>query len=434
MSDEADFDFLRSRTLIMRIALVNYRYFISGGPERYLFNIKEILERNGHEVIPFSIKGPKNVPTEYEKYFLESVDNQEYFANTHKTPRTLLRSFSRMFYSFEARRKFRRLLEDTRPDIIYILQYHNKISPSILDAARDMGIPIVHRISDFQYMCPAAIFYVPGKGICEDCLHGKSLSCVRNKCVLGSRVYSAIKVSAKQLHDRMHISDKIDAFVVPSSFTLSKLAEYGIPAAKLNHIPTFFNLKETTAAPTYGDYFLYVGRLQEEKGVKTLIDAFAETSYKLKIIGFSNDDYEESLKKSLEGKRHNIEFLGRMNFEQIAPYLASCRATIVPSVCYDNFPNSVLESFAFSKPVIASDLGSLKELIARGSTGLSFAPGDASALRDCVAALADDADRARRMGEKAFGLISTVYSHEAHYKTLINLFNQVISAKTIQPI
>jgi len=84
--------------------------------------------------------------------------------------------------------------------------------------------------------------------------------------------------------------------------------------------------------------------------------------------------------------------------------------------------------------VIASDLGSLKELIARGSTGLSFAPGDASALRDCVATLADDADRARRMGEKAFGLISTVYSHEAHYKTLINLFNQVISAKTIQPI
>lgn len=418
----------------MKIALVNYRYFISGGPERYYFNIKEILERNGHEVIPFSIKGPKNFPTEFEKYFLDSVDDEEYFANTHKTPRSVLRSFSRMFYSFEARRKFRQLLEDTKPDIVYILQYHNKISPSILDAARSLGIPVVHRISDFQYMCPAAIFYVHGKGICEDCLHGKPMSCVRNKCVLGSTVYSAIKASAKWLHDRMHITDKIDAFVVPSSFTLGKLAEYGIPAAKLKHIPTFFNLKETGSQAVYGDYFLYVGRLQEEKGIQTLVDAFAESPYKLKIIGFSNDNYENSLKKSLEGRQHNIEFLGRMNFEQIVPYLSSCRATIVPSVWYDNFPNSVLESFAFAKPVIASDLGSLKELVTDGSTGLTFTPGDAGDLRRCVATLADDAEAARRMGETAFGRITTLYSPEEHYASLINLFNRIISEKTNQNI
>ncbi len=422
------------RTLIMKIALVNYRYFISGGPERYYFNIKEILERNGHEVIPFSVKGPKNFATEYEKYFLESVDDEEYFANTHKTPRTVLRSFSRMFYSFEARRKFRRLLEDTRPDIIYILQYHNKISPSILDAARSLGIPVVHRISDFQYMCPAAIFYVHGKGICEDCLHGNPMSCVRNKCVLNSTVYSAIKASAKWLHDRMHVTDKIDAFVVPSSFTLGKLTEYGIPAAKLNHIPTFFNLKDSVASPVYGDDFLYVGRLQEEKGIQTLIDAFADTPYRLKIIGFSNDGYEETLKKSLHGRRHNIEFLGRMDFDRIATYLSSCRATIVPSVWYDNFPNTVLESFAFSKPVIASNLGSLKELVADGVTGLTFTPGDATALRRCVAELAENADAARRMGETAFGRITTLYSPEEHYRSLMNLFNQVISAKTSHTI
>lgn len=106
----------------MKIALVNYRYFISGGPERYYFNIKEILERKGHEIIPFSIKGSKNFPTEYDKYFLDSVDDEEYFAKTKKTVGTVLKSFSRMFYSNEAKRKFKQLLVDTKPDLVYIMQ------------------------------------------------------------------------------------------------------------------------------------------------------------------------------------------------------------------------------------------------------------------------------------------------------------------------
>ena len=340
----------------MKISLVNYRYFISGGPERYYFNIKEVLERHGHEVVPFSVKSSKNFDTPYDKYFLESVDDSEYFAKTRKNVSTVLKSFTRMFYSFEAKRKFTSLLRDTRPDVVYIMQYHNKISPSIIDAARSMGIPVVHRISDFQYMCPNALFYNERTGVCEDCLKGKRLSCVRNRCVMNSTVYSAIKAGAKALHDAMGVTRRVDAFVVPSSFTLSKLNEYGIDATRLNHIPTFFNLRPYDAsAISYEPFFLYVGRVERQKGLQTLVDAVKGTRHRLKIIGFSNDGYDLELKKSLTEADGNIEFLGRMSFDEIVPYLQSCRCTVVPSEWYDNFPNGILERFAYCKAVIATD-------------------------------------------------------------------------------
>lgn len=411
----------------MKILLVNYRYFISGGPERYYFNIKEILEKNGHEVIPFSVKSSRNVKNDYEQYFLDIVDDEVYFAQAKKkTPRMILKSFTRMFYSFEAKRKMRQLIRDTRPDIVYIMQMHNKISPSIVDAACAEHIPVVHRISDFQYMCPNALFYNDRCGVCEDCLKGKRMSCVKYRCVLNSTVYSAIKMAAKWLHDIMHVTDKIDAFVVPSSFTLGKLKEYGIPQEKLNHIPTFFNLKEIDPKVEYKPFVLFVGRIEKQKGLMTLVKAFENTAYNLKIIGFSNDGYEEELKSYLKGKKHNIEFLGRKTFEEIVPYLKSCLFTVVPSEWYDNFPNVILESFAYKKSVIATRFGSLPELVKDNITGLTFNYADVLDLRSKVKFMFENLDQAMTMGENAYELLVRDYSPEVHYKKLKRLFDKLV--------
>lgn len=414
----------------MKILLVNYRYFISGGPERYYFNIKEILEQNGHEVIPFSIKSSRNIKNDYEKYFLDIVDDEVYFAQAKKkTPRMILKSFTRMFYSFEAKRKMRQLIRDTRPDIVYIMQMHNKISPSIVDAARAEGVPVIHRISDFQYMCPNALFYNDKCGVCEDCLKGKRMSCVKYRCVLNSPVYSAIKMAAKWLHDVMHVTKKIDAFVVPSSFTLERLKEYGIPQNKLYHIPTFFNLKEIDPEVEYKPFILFVGRIEKQKGLMTLIKAFENTEYNLKIIGFSNDGYENELKNYLKGKKHNIEFLGRKKFEEIVPYLKSCLCTTVPSEWYDNFPNVILESFAYKKAVIATDFGSLPELVHENQTGLTFKYADINDFRSKIKFMFDNADKAKKMGENGYKQVVSSYSPQQHYKQLMELFKAVIDNK-----
>lgn len=413
----------------MKIVLVNYRYFISGGPERYYFNIKEILEKNGHEVIPFSIKSSRNLANNYEKYFLDIVDDEVYFAQAKKSVKLILKSFARMFYSLEAKHKFKLLLSDTKPDLIYIMQMHNKISPSIVDAARKMHVPVVHRISDFQYMCPNALFYNNQKGICEDCLKGHRLNCIKYRCVLNSPIYSAIKMVAKWFHDLIKVTTKINAFVIPSSFTLGKLQEYGIPKNKLFHIPTFFNLKEDNPNVEYNPFILFVGRIEKQKGLMTLIKAFENTDYNLKIIGFSNDGYEDKLKNYLKGKKHNIEFLGRKNLEEIVPYLKSCLCTTVPSEWYDNFPNVILESFAYKKAVIATNFGSLPELVHDNQTGLTFKYADVKDLKNKIKFMLENTDKARLMGENAYNQVVTLYSPKQHYNQLINLFNLVVKNK-----
>ncbi|MGM9870474.1 MAG: glycosyltransferase family 4 protein [Muribaculaceae bacterium] len=413
----------------MKIALVNYRYFISGGPERYYFNIKEVLERNGHEVMPFSIKNSRNLPSEYDKYFLDGVDDEVYYAQSKKTLGKIFKSFGRMFYSFEAKSKFKDFLKATHPDVVYIMQYHNKISPSIIAAAREENIPVVHRISDFQYMCPNALFYNDAVGVCEDCLHGHRFSCVKYKCVQGSAVLSAVKAMAKFLHDKMGITRRIERFVVPSSFTLSKLAEYGIPQEKLVHIPTFFNLKEENPQVSYEPYVLYVGRIERQKGLMTLIKAFAGTKMKLKVVGFSNNGYIDELKSYLADKEHKIEFLGKLDFNDIVPFLKSCRCTVVPSEWYDNFPNAILESFAFKKCVIATDFGSLPELVENGQTGLTFKYGDADDLRSIVELMLSDETSAREMGENAFARILDTYSPDAHYHRLMEVLQAAVDGK-----
>ena len=426
----------------MKIILVNYRYFISGGPERYYFNIKEILERNGHEVIPFSVKSSRNVPNDYEKYFLDIVDDEVYFAQAKKkTPKMILKSFTRMFYSFEAKKKMKQLISDTKPDLVYIMQMHNKISPSIVYAAKEMKVPVIHRISDFQYMCPNALFYNDRIGVCEDCLKGKRMSCVKYKCVLNSPVYSGIKMMAKWMHDIMKVHRRIDAFVVPSEFTLGRLHEYGIPMEKLNHIPTFFNLKEVNPEVEYKPFVLFVGRIEKQKGLMSLVKAFETIPYELKIIGFSNDGFEDELKQYLGrpingdlnveettayGKNGNIHFLGRKKFEDIVPYLKSCMCTVVPSEWYDNFPNVVLESYAYKKAVIATDFGSLQYMVDEGNTGMKFRYADLDDLRRCVSYMIEHPEASMAMGEKAYKLIETKYSPESHYNKLIELMNKVI--------
>lgn len=411
----------------MKIVLLHYRWFEGDGPERYCFNIKRVLEQDGHSVIPFSVKNSRNQPSEFDRFFLESIDDEVHFGDNtpaSRSPRKALASIQRMYWSHEARLKFAALLDEVRPDLVYALQYHNKISPSFLKEARRRGVPVVHRISDFQYMCPNATFFTQGH-ICEDCLNGHAWSCVRNRCVHNSLAMSVLKLGAKKFHDAIRTTDLIDAFVVPSSFTLSKLAQFGIPTSRLHHIPTFYGGTPHTPA-AYEPFFLFIGRITEQKGVRTLVEAFADTNMPLKIIGTSTDGLHHQLQQSLLGRNHHIEFLGFKPFEEIVPYLERCRATIVPSEWYDNFPNSILESFAYAKPVIASRLGSMLETVEHGQTGLTFTPGDSMGLRTMAMSLLEDEAKARRLGAEAATRVESRYSPQTHFRQLMTLFQSLV--------
>ncbi len=417
----------------MKIIIANLRYFISGGPERYLFNIKHLLESYGHVVIPFSIKHNKNEPTVYDSYFLDAMGSGEevYYKDYRKNNFTDIRHlFGRLFYSFEAKSKFSKLIRDVQPDLVYVLYYENKISPSIIDAAKKYKLPVVLRISDFGIICATNHFYQGRKQeICEKCIKKDRRHLVINKCFHDSYSYSLLKYFSYLLHDFLRIQNKIDAYVIPSEFTATKFVEHGIPREKISHIPTFFNFKNNPGNIHYGDFALYIGRIDPEKGINTMIDAFVDTEYPLKIIGFSSSDYDSKMIQYLKGKKHNISFLGRMDFDEMAGYIQECLFTILPSECYDNFPNAVLESFAFKKAVIAANIGSLRELVEHEKTGLLFEQRDSVDLRNKMIDLFTNKDKAQVLGENSYVKLMDEFSQENHYGKLMNLFESLIKKK-----
>lgn len=418
--------------VIVRIALVNYRFFVAGGPERYMFNIMELLEKEGHEVIPFSVKHKRNAPTKYEKYFLSAIGNGDevYFSDSKKTLKDNIKGFGRMIYSFEAKRCFKKFLKETRPDVVYILYFQNKISCSIVDAAYEVGIPVVQRISDYSLLAPCSILYnASERCICEKCIHNGLKNAITNKCVYKSKVYSAVKSLAIQVQKFRKTREKVCKYIFPSTFTLSKFVEAGFDRNKLVHIPTPFNqnIVRQDIDIEYQPFAIYIGRIDPDKGIETLLDAFIGTNYSLKIIGFSSTvGFEEQMKSRLSRKQHNIEFLGRKDFNGIQEYLSKSLFSVIPSEWYDNLPNTLLESYSMSKCVVATDVGSLTENIVDGETGLLFEYKNVKSLQEKISFLFSNPEKAVIFGRQAKLRLDKVYSMESHTTQLCKLLEEVV--------
>ena len=412
----------------MRILLVNYRYFVSGGPEKYMFNIKRILEENGHEVIPFSIHSSKNVETEYSKYFVEPIGSRDavYFNEVKKTPKSIGQMISRSIYSIEVKKAIKKEIKDVKPDIVYTIHFVNKLSPSVLKGAKEMGVPVVSRLSDYFMLCPRFDF-LKDKKICEDCLTCGYKSCIKNRCVKGSKAASMIRVFSMKVHKFLHVYDNVDAFVTPSNFLKKKLIANGYDEKKIYCIPTFTTSKTAVGEPIVGEYGLYFGRIDEEKGVETVVKAYEQMPDRIvKIMG--NDDTEEGKRLKKYVKEHglqNIEFLGYKTGDDLEDVIKKARFTLIPSIWYDNLPNTALESFQYFKPVIASDIGSLPELVTDGENGYLFEAGNANQLMGMIKKLDDDTV-VREMGRKSRKILEDRFAPQKHYDTLISLFESVV--------
>lgn len=412
----------------MRILLVNYRYFISGGPEKYMFNIKKMLEENGHEVIPFSIHSNKNVETEYSKYFVEPIGSRDatYFEECKKTPKVIMQMLSRSCYSLEVKKAIQKEIIDVKPDLVYIIHFVNKLSPSVIKGAKELGVPVVLRLSDYFLLCPRFDFLCDRK-ICEDCLTKGYFACLRKKCVKGSLSASLIRVLSMKLHDMMHIYDYVDAFITPSEFLKTKLIANGFHKDKITCIPTFTLSRTTIDEPIVGDYGLYFGRITEEKGVETVVRAYEKLpDKKVKIMGDDTTEEAIRLKKYIKEQNiNNIEFLGFKSGNELENVIKKARFTMIPSIWYDNLPNTALESFQYYKPVIASNMGSLPELVLDGVNGYLFDPYNPDELVEKIKMLDDD-KLVIEMGNNSRKRLEDRFSPKTHYDSLLNIFNSLV--------
>lgn len=392
-----------------------------------MFNIKKMLEDNAHEVIPFSIHSNRNVPTEYSKYFVEPIGNRNatYFEECRKTPNVIMQMLSRSVYSFEVKQAIQREIREVKPDLVYIIHFVNKLSPSVITGAKEMGVPVVLRLSDYFLLCPRFDFLYQKK-VCEDCLTGGYTSCIKKRCVKGSFFASLVRVFSMKVHCLLKIYDKVDMFVTPSQYLKKKLVTNGFDEKKIRCIPTFTASKTEVGEPVIGTYGLYFGRITEEKGVDTVVYAYESMPEKqVKIMGEDTTDEALRLKKYVADKGlKNIEFIGFKQGEELEDVIRNARFTLIPSIWYDNLPNTALESFQYSKPVIASNIGSLPELVQDSYNGYLFTPGNFRELADKIKLL-DSGDLVAAMGANSRKRLEEQFAPAAHYEQLMELFESV---------
>ncbi|HEX7008368.1 MAG TPA: glycosyltransferase family 4 protein [Phycisphaeraceae bacterium] len=419
----------------MRIVLINYRYFVTGGPERYLMGVERLLRDAGHAVAPFSFDYEQNEPTPYRRYFPPPPlgAGSVFYKDARLTPMQKLRVLGKTLYNREAAGKLRALLREERIEAAYVLQAVNTLYPAVVDVCHEAGVPVVYRLSDFQFVCANYKLFRQGC-ICEECVSGgRYYRGLMHRCLKGSLSVSAARVASMYLDVLRGTRDKVSLFVTPSRIVQQKMIEGGFDPRRVAHLSTFIDAGAYTPRYEPGDYVLYAGAIEPFKGVEVLIDAFAllgRPGARLVIAGYSLGDEEDRLRAKVERERiTGVEFVGFQKGRAYQELVRGARCVAAPVLWYENLPNAVLEAMAMGKPVIGSNLGGVAELIDDGRDGLLAPPGDRAAWRDKLALLLDDAALAQQLGKAARQKVEQVYHPQQHLAKLTGIFESVLAQR-----
>jgi glycosyltransferase involved in cell wall biosynthesis len=410
----------------VRIVLVNTRHFRGGGDSTYTFNLADLLRSKGHEVAFFAMQDPANLPDPNEDLFVSPIDFRR--LNRRKTLSGGVRVLSRVLYSREARRKFRLLLQRFQPDLIHLQNILGHISPSVLFEARSQAIPAVWTLHDYRLICPNTHFIDDRtRTICQCCTPRTYYRAIGRRCKKGSAMASLMAAVEAYVLRAMWLPSQVQAFLSPSDFLRSRMLERGFPAERVVHLPLFLPDDAFRAAEGTGDSLLFMGRIEEIKGVIPLLQACAQVpDVKLILAGSVGEPLADRLPGLLPP---NAVYVGLKKPQELRALLSHARAVVVPSLWYENQPFGMLEAFAASRPVIASDLGGMKELIERSGAGLLVPPGDVATLAAAMRSMASDPQRARQMGARAHQYAMAAHRPELHYERLMGIYSKAIEGR-----
>jgi len=398
----------------MKVLEINKYYYMRRGGERYMLEFSKLLEANGHEVIPFAMHHPKNLATKYSKHFVTGVQTERPTYGPQG-----LRTFGRTLYSFEAQRKLQTLIDETNPEVAHIHNIYYQLSPSILRTLQKNGIKTVLTVHDYNLISPNYSMFSQGE--IKEWGKRDIISATLGRAHKDSLVASFAASLAYFLHRDLKLyKSGIDIFACPSKFVADKLIEYGFPVNKIEVVPHFIDSNKFV--PSYNDegYVLCYGALNEEKGVQFLIDAMKDSpNVTCKVVGEGPYEYELKL---LASRTPNIEFVGRKEGDELWNIVRGAKVVVIPSIWYEVFGLTALESMALGKPVIASKIGGLQEVVVDNLTGLLVEPRNDKALSSAIKKLYNDPEMAKRFGEEGRKLVENKYNPNVHLKRMIELF------------
>ncbi len=419
-----------------KILIVNKYHFMSGGAERYFLKFMDALRDRGIEPIPFSVNYSRTLETPYRKYFIEPIvqDGQVKIQNMKPSLSQQLKLAGRALYCYEAKKSIRKIYEDHRPDLAYFLNFNNHISPSAIDACTELGIPVVMRMSDYNLSCASNMYYRDNKP-CLDCRSGMHHA-LFHRCVHGSFARTAAQVFANSLHRFTKVYHKVSAFIAPTEFMRQDLISLGFPSERIFQVNTFVKpCTEPASLDEDNPYILYVGRLVKYKGVEAAIRAFSKLpkslSVSLRLVGDEKDEEAARFRKLAEDLGETrIQFLPfEKDPKKVHDQMHRALFVLVPSECYDNLPNTILEAFACGRPVIATRMGSFVDIVQDQKLGLLFEYGNADDFSNKMLRLIKNPSERELLGRQARLAALQDYAEEEHMNKILEIFRQLIQQK-----
>jgi len=403
----------------MKIISVNKFYWNKGGSESVFFGEMELLESNGHEVVPFSMKAENNLESPYSKYFVENVD----YSSTGSSGK--IKAAMNIIYSFEARSKMKQLLQKFVPDIAHFHIFQHQISPSVFGPLREKKIPLVLTLHDLKPICPIYSMYTNG-AVCEACKGRKFYNCFIKKCTKGSRFKSLINTVEMYFHYMMGYYQNVDRYIAVSQFHRNKMLENGFKNEQVVYIPNYIDVDKFHLPYEDKGYGLSFGRLSHEKGLDHLLEAIAITD-KVPFYIAGTGPLEDELKLLVDQRNlKNIKFLGFVSGDELLNLISRASFTVISSIVYENCPMSVLESLALETPVIGADIGGIPELINNNVDGYIYKPGNSQELAQKVSKIMEDTEKRKKMGEAGRKKIVERFDKEQHYNKLHALYKELV--------
>ena len=407
----------------MKVLLVTWTWYSVGGDWTYVENLKKLYESKGFEVIPFSTKSEKNIPSKFDGYFSEAYDYK--VLNKKRSLKNAFNVAKTSVVSFDALKKIEQLIEDYNIDFahFHILQHY--VTPAIIWKLRKHKIPIVWTLHEYKLICPEGSFVSNGK-VCERCYKTKFYNCALHKCKKKSILASSLAALDAYFYHSSGLYNKVDKYLCPSQFLLKKYKQFGFDEKKLiltNYCYDIASLDNDVSKlndkndKVKNKYILFVGRIERLKGILTLIKAVVGTNINLKIAG-TGPALEEMVKYVDDHKINGVEFLGFQIKSEVYRLTLNAAFVVCPSEWYENYPFSVIESLLLSKPVIGSKIGGIPELVIDNKTGFLFEAGNVEQCRSKILKLWNDEDLCRNLGTKARIFAKSKVNFETHWDIL----------------
>lgn len=356
----------------MKVLLVNKFLYPKGGAETYVFKLGKLLEREGHEVQYFGLKDDRNIVGNRINALAQPRDFQAGLRANFKKPLSII-------YNSDARKQIRRVLEDFNPDVVHLNNIHYHLTPSIISECGkyrkqvNKNLKIVYTAHDYQLICPSHGLFDNQMNICEKCLGGNYLNCLKTKCIKNSYLKSLIGALDAYFWKAKNVYSYVDTIICCSHFLKSKLDTDKRFRGKTIAIHNFIEKASYREVMKQG-YILEFGHLSKDKGTYTVLEV-AKRHPEIKFVFAGFGEAVEDIVRI-----PNAEYVGFQSGEKLEMLIRNAALTICPSECYENCPFSVIESQMYGTPVVGSNRGGTPELIERGVTGEVFNAGDADDL------------------------------------------------------